>query len=301
MRDVSDVTTVPPGTPPRSRPAPLLVGRAVALAVLTAALVLYLTGVVSVPQLLTALVIVLLALLVLVVRPADVRALLGRVQQVSAGGVSIELAAAGAKAAAAAPTGSEDDPDGDPTSIVELRFRLERKLADLARGVLSEVVGGIVVPTHVTIGGLVRDRLLGPAEATVADTILTTSEHEFAAYADTQRSALLRDGGRFVATFRAAVFQARAAQLLAQQAGGVERVRRDDAAGDDLVVTGAGGRLRYVPVFADAGSDLVRRQQQRAALLPGRSVVLVPALSPSPPPGDAQVPVRTFGDLLRGP
>lgn len=58
--------------------------------------------------------------------------------------------------------------------------------------------------------------------------------------------------------------------------------------------------MRWVPVFADAGSDLVRDQQRRVAVLPGRSVVLVPALTPSPQPVDGQIPVRTFGDLLRG-
>lgn len=278
----------------------LLRGRIVVLVVLVALFVLYLVGLLTVAQLLTLLVFAIVAVLVLTVRPAQVRALLGRVEQVWVGGVSIELAAAGAKAAAAAPAGMEDDGDDDATSIVELRFRLERKLADLACGVLSERAGDVVVPTHVTIGGLVRDQLLGSAEATVADTILTTSENEFRSYADTQREALLRDGGRFVATFRASVFHERAAQVLTQRTGGVERVRRDDAAGDDLVVTGAGGRVRWVPVFADAGSDLVRDQQRRVALLPGRSVVLVPALTPSPTPTDGETPVRTFGDLLRG-
>ncbi|WP_281861688.1 hypothetical protein, partial [Salana multivorans] len=132
-------------------------GRVAVLVVLVALFVLYLVGLLTVAQLLTLFVFAIVAVLVMTVRPAQVRALLGRVEQVSAGGVSIELAAAGAKAAAAAPTGMEDDGDDDATSIVELRFRLERKLADLAAGVLSEPVGDVVVPTHVTIGGLVRD------------------------------------------------------------------------------------------------------------------------------------------------
>ncbi|AEA27991.1 hypothetical protein ACFQ34_28405 [Pseudonocardia benzenivorans] len=278
----------------------LLSGRVGALVVLVALFVLYLAGLLTVAQLVTLLVFAIIAVLVLTVRPAQVRALLDRVQEVSAGGVSIELAAAGAHAAAAAPTGFEDPGAAPAASIVELRFELERKLADLASGVLSEVVDGIVVPTHVTVGRLVHDRLLDHQEGLVADTIMTTSEQAFLLLPPVQRTALLHDGSRFVAGVRAAVFHERAAQVLRQRFGAVERVHRTGSARPDLVVVDAGERVRYVPVFSTAGADgeVVQRQLRQPAIPDGRTVVLLPSLG-HVPAGPAPACVETFGDLLR--
>ena len=280
----------------------LQVGRVLAIAAVVAAMALYFGGHLMVPQLVTLLAASVVCVIVLTVSPSDLGAILARVQKVSFGGFSAELRAAQAEAVADTPRGFEQDDDaGRATTIVELRFKLERKLTYLAKHVLAIAAGPAQAATQLSVGSLAYDGLLTRSEAILADTILTTSDGEFRALRADQRGALLRDGGTFVANVRAAVFHAYVASILERQHGRVARVQEVGSARDALVVESGGTTIRYITVFSTIGpgGKLVDRQLRRAAELPGETVVLLPSLEPSAAGPSSNGPrVQTLGDLL---
>jgi hypothetical protein len=278
-------------TPPTAR---LVLARIAITAGVVAAMAAYFAVPLSSAQLGWLLVALLLVLLVCTLRPNDVRDFVSRIQKISGGGLDIELQASNAQAAAQAARTQEPDDSPPAATITELRFKLERKLTYMAGNVLGPIVDGRMTSRFITIGSLAYDGYLTNEEALLADTILTTSDWEFRSLPYDQQIALLRDGGKFVANVRAAIFHGYVRRELERRYGAVQRDPATAAPRDSFIVHDGDQAVRYVTVFATkADSSLLRNQLARLPVQAGQTTrIVIPALDTSP---QAQPPAVVAG------
>ena len=247
---------------------------------------------------------VVLAVLLLLLRPADLRSMAMRVKHVKAGPVEATLAPAEEAAEHAEP--EEPDKDEPPLraahDMLGLRLKLEAKLAYIAKLLLAERIPEPtdddpekvrLEPTFVTIGSLRHDGYLTENEATVADQILTRTDGDLASLPEGDRVAFIELADQVVGGIRAGVFRSMVRKRLTD-AG---RQIRDDVfpaslgGRPDLEVTAGGRTFRVVPVFAvQSESKLLGRARERLTAADDppleQRILVVPDLARSPSVSD---------------
>lgn len=208
------------------------------------------------------------ALLIATVSASGWSRLFDRVGKLSLGPFAIE-ALADARSAATATDGralvDDGGPDGDNPavqshSLLELRFKLERKLTYIAKHMLG--ASGRRA-TFLTIGSLEYDGYLTLSEARTATRILTLSELEFDSLSGSQQRTFLRYGNQLADDVRARVLTA----LVRREAGKEAGWKVEELPGGkrpDLLIEKAGRRYRVTTVFAlDRKSKLLDKPVRR--------------------------------------
>jgi endonuclease/exonuclease/phosphatase family metal-dependent hydrolase len=154
-----------------------------------------------------------LALLVLAVRPADIRDFVQRIQKVSSGKGAVELGASarGAAESTLRDPAKEPEPTEEQWDPIDLRLLMEAKLSYLAKFALSVEPE----PTFVTVGNLNYDgKLLTDSEARTAVGLLTLREGDLDDLSAAEARTLTDDANTFVGGMRITVFYRFVKQVL---------------------------------------------------------------------------------------
>jgi hypothetical protein len=238
----------------------------------------------------------LLAGIVIAVVPEDSwKELLGNVENAKFGPVSISLQRDAVKAAANAPEAdTAEGPGAKPLdkaeSMLELRVRLEWKLAYVAKHLLAENGNA----TFLTVGSLQYDGYLTENEAQTAIGILNTRQEELQELPERAQRLFLSEAGAFVDSVRASVFWGQTKRCLE----GKERasdasilVGRLPSKGrrDDLLAGRPDRGIRVAPAFVlEVGSKIlegvIERLHEEGAAVEGseRQLIVIPDNSYEP-------------------
>jgi lysophospholipase L1-like esterase len=226
----------------------------------------------------------LLAVLLLVLRPSDIRRFVGRIQSVNAAGFGVSLGEAEKAAARAQPEELSDDkiPKGASTSLAELRLKLEAKLAYIVKEMLHD---------YATLGSLKVDGYLSREDAEVAGKVLALADEDVRYWDPAELGQFRRSAEKVVGGIRASVFRGMVKKVL--EGAGWEV--REDKFGASLggrpdleVFTGTNEGLRVVPVFAnERDSKIFRTARRRLSQVkepedPSRRLLVVPDFDTSP-------------------
>ena len=194
------------------------------------------------------------------------RALLASIDQATIGPVSVALRQNVEQATANAPpadTGEGLDvmPSGKATSMLDLRLRLEWKLAYVAKNLLAGPDGS---PTFFTIGSLKFDGYLTDSEARTAIGILSTTDERLWSMAHAERGAVLREAEAFVDSVRASIFWGFVKRTLrGEDVPDVDDLWRGDIDGggkrDDMLAGRSDSEFWVAPAFALDADSAIRR------------------------------------------
>ena len=238
----------------------------------------------------------LLAGIVIAVVPEDTwKELLGNVENAKFGPVSISLQRDAVKAAANAPEADTAEGPGAKSlpkaeSMLELRMRLEWKLAYIAKHLLAENGNA----TFLTIGSLEYDGYLTQAEARTAIGILSTRQDELQELPERAQQTFLSEAGAFVSSVRASVFWGQTKRCLEgkERAGDASIfIDRLPSKGrrDDLLAGRHDRAIRVAPAFAlEVNSKILEQAIERlrgeGAAVEGseRQLIVIPDNSREP-------------------
>jgi hypothetical protein len=250
--------------------------------------------------------VVVLAAIVLSLGVSGLREFVRRINKASVGSVSLELGQAEQAARQAVDTDPEDDKmrTGTPTSVMELRMRLEAKLAWIAKHLLVDNPEHPNHTTFVTIGSLRFDKLLSEEEAQTAATVMALRDEELDRLPDREREAFLSSATKVVNNLRAA---AHFGSVRNEFDEGLEEGKEDawhvleiprGRMRPDLLAERGDDRFRVVPRFAlseDSENLDNERLENAGAQVPlvKRRVIVVPDESDdsniTPPTEDPRV------------
>jgi hypothetical protein len=250
-----------------------------------------------------------LAFAVVAVTPEKWQRWSPRVQSVSLGGV-LEVGLYEAKEAAGR-GGEEDsaDPATDdaaeppaPDSLLNLRLKLEAKLAYIAKHML----GTPDQPTFVTVGSLRHDKYLSDIEARTACRVLTWRDEDLLKLSTSQAVEFLGDADKVITNMRAGVLRGMARKRLRDDGWEVKAKVRGGGKRPDIIATKGNKKVRIAAVFVLASeSDILDRTQKRLKDRVQKDkgvqkhLVVIPDNSASSPTeSDANPRVVKFGELL---
>jgi hypothetical protein len=231
----------------------------------------------------------LLAVVVVVVRPQQMVLLARTVSRVDLMGVSVEFgrAAENAKTAAGQTSGEENDQDAGSNvenhDLMQLRLKLDEKLAYIAEEILAQPCGDHRHATFVTVGRLRQRRLITDEQALTLSRLQTMSPRDLPLQDAQAVEAFLADASHVVGRLRSTVFRTTVERYLyrngwRRRRGGhrlpglVSRWERTD---DAIVV-------RPVFVVGESAADVVARRRTQLAKTPagaGRRFIVVPERS----------------------
>jgi hypothetical protein len=237
-----------------------------------------------------------LAVVLLVLTPDDIRRFVKRIQNIKAPGVEVGLAKETADAAEPEDREQDEEPVGRARDVLDLRLKLEAKMAYIAKHLLAEYEGTpggddfVEHPTFVTIGSLQLDGYLSGEEAEVASQVLSYSENDLASLPAGERRKFITNADKTVGGIRASVFR-----------GMVKKVLSDNGfdVADDVYGASLGGRpdlhvrraeeqpFRVVPAFAvSQPSKILKKARDNLVEAdspePARRIVVVPDRPNSP-------------------
>lgn len=249
------------------------------LALATAALIVI--GDIDATKALIALALVALAAVLLVATQDQLRAIGRRVGEVGIGPATVKFAEDARIAA------GEAEPDDDVEAaegaggLIELRLKLEQKLAYIATHLLAsrrDDVNREPIPTYVTVGSLESENLITKEQARTLARLLTVSEREFSRLPKDLAEQIVGDGRKVVASLRLTVFRNHVKQELVRGDWSVTSVMKIEGR-SVLVVAhdeGSENKRLVMPVFAmgrstqrirNAGDRLERSGQRAAAFI----------------------------------
>jgi hypothetical protein len=225
---------------------------------------------------------VLLALLFAAMPTGEWGRLASKVSKANLGPVSFELASSVREVARSAPREEGGGSNEDEETMVDLRLRLEAKLAYVAKHLL---VRDGRPPAFLTVGSLQYDGYLTSEEAHTAAGILTTRDEEVDALPGDEARKFREDASTFVNGVRASVFWGMVKQTLKTNGWWVADVPGSPRRSDLLAHRG-GRWFRVAPVFAtDRDSELLKigktRLEETERSYIHRRVVVIPDRSRS--------------------
>src|SRR4051794_20576668 len=233
--------------------SPWLVIQGLLFATLLAIAGFVVAGELDTDRALTGLALIAVAVALGALRPSDVRELVGRIREVG----PLKLEARVAETAADQNLGTEaegDEAAGYQGSMLDLRIKLEYKLAYIAKSLLGEVRRGTDVSgsaNFVTVGSLKYDGFLSLEQARTATSILTWTDDDLSRASPQAAAAFLSDANALVSGIRATVFANLVRKHLESAKWKVTTADRKKKR-RDLIATSPDGSqvVRIVPVFA---------------------------------------------------
>jgi len=200
------------------------------------------------------------------------------------------------EAAQQMPTAEQDrdEPKGTPDSVIELRLKLEEKLAYIAKFVLSDEECCV---TYLTIGSMKSDGYITEQEAQTLIQVMTLRDEELNTLPEGERMRLLRNAHTVVKNIRASVFYGLVSEIFEANKWKIEPIPTKRKRPDLHVVKG-GEQYRIVPRYAMAKSSSILPKELRrlkkfagSKSKRGRTLVVVPDRSRSKldPGGDPGV------------
>jgi hypothetical protein len=240
------------------------------------------------------------AVVLLVIRPADIRSLATNLRSVKTPFVEAEFGAAALDAPPEETEKTPDDPDAAASrDILDLRRKLEAKLAYIVKHLLGE---------YATVGSLGYDGYLTDDESAVATRILTLRDEDLQAWSPVERDRFLTAADGVVGGIRGSVHRAMVCKRLEENGWLVDDDSLPASLGrrPDLQATKDGRVYRIVPVFTTTqDSKLLPRARERLAAAeapePERRVVVVPDRPGSPTVDEhpRAVKLSQLPDLIR--
>jgi hypothetical protein len=253
----------------------------------------------------------LLVAVTLALGPRGLQNIVQRLHEVSVGKLTVKLgdtAVSDAHAASAEVANLDEIEDGETnTGIVDLRLKLQKKLAYIAKDLLPQV-DDRSEPTFVTLGSLAEDGYISEAQARTLDRLSILSAEVLQLAPASECEAFVADAQDVVRGLRATVFRAMLDQRLRADVMVTSTAAQTTASGRPVHLSQVAGQsIWVVAVFAISGSGVnitkVANRDDIGRLLKSHPIVLVvpnnsDALGTPVPSGMSIVHFADLGDHL---